>query len=99
MSPLRRLPRKSWVSSAVAKGWSPMPPFCWKLPNSTYICPMSNIKVKVINQSPNALPEYATTGSAGMDLRAHLDGPVVLQPGERQLIPTGLFIELPHGYE
>ena len=57
------------------------------------------IKVKIINQSPNALPEYATAGSAGMDLRAHLETPVVLQPLERQLIPTGLFIELPLGYE
>ena len=60
---------------------------------------MSNITVKVINQSPNALPHYATEGSAGMDIRAHLEAPVVLQPLERQLIPTGLFIELPHGFE
>jgi dUTP pyrophosphatase len=57
------------------------------------------ISVKIINNSPNALPEYATEGSAGMDLRAHLEAPVVLQPLERQLIPTGLFIELPLGYE
>src|SRR5882757_1043735 len=60
---------------------------------------MSKITVKIINQSPNALPEYATEGSAGMDLRAHLEAPVVLQPMERQLIPTGLFMELPLGYE
>lgn len=60
---------------------------------------MSNITVKVINQSPNALPHYATEGSAGMDIRAHLEAPVVLKPLERQLIPTGLFIELPHGFE
>jgi len=66
---------------------------------NTYICGMSTIKVKIINQSGNALPEYATEGSAGMDLRAHLEAPVVLQPLERQLIPTGLFIELPLGYE
>jgi dUTP pyrophosphatase len=64
-----------------------------------YICGMSRIKVKIINNSPNALPEYATEGSAGMDLRAHLEVPVVLQPLERELIPTGLFIELPPGYE
>jgi len=57
------------------------------------------IKVKIINQSSNALPEYATEGSAGMDIRAHLEAPVVLQPLERQLIPTGLFMELPTGYE
>ena len=60
---------------------------------------MSTIKVKIINQSPNALPDYATEGSAGMDLRAHLPGPVVLNPLERQLIPTGLYMELPLGYE
>ena len=60
---------------------------------------MAKIKVKIINQSPNALPEYATEGSAGMDLRAHLEAPLVLRPLERQLVPTGLFIELPHGYE
>jgi dUTP pyrophosphatase len=60
---------------------------------------MSTIKVKIINQSPNALPDYATEGSAGMDLRAHLPGPVILKPLERQLIPTGLYMELPLGYE
>ena len=60
---------------------------------------MSKITVKIINRSPNALPEYATEGSAGMDLRAHLEAPVVLRSLERQLIPTGLFIELPHGFE
>jgi dUTP pyrophosphatase len=66
----------------------------------TYICAMtSKIKVKIINQSPNALPDYATEGSAGMDLRAHLPAPLVLRPMERELVPTGLFIELPLGYE
>jgi dUTP pyrophosphatase len=59
----------------------------------------SKIKVKIINQSSNALPDYATDGSAGMDLRAHLGAPLVLRPMERQLVPTGLFIELPLGYE
>jgi dUTP pyrophosphatase len=59
----------------------------------------AKIKVKIINQSPNALPEYATEGSAGMDLRAHLDAPLILRPMERQLVPTGLFVELPQGYE
>jgi dUTP pyrophosphatase len=57
------------------------------------------VKVKIINQSPNALPDYATEGSAGMDIRAHLPGPLVLKPLERQLIPTGLYMELPLGYE
>ncbi len=60
---------------------------------------MAKIKVRIINQSPNALPDYATVGSAGMDLRAHLEAPLVLRPLERQLVPTGLFIELPQGYE
>src|SRR6476619_1108732 len=60
---------------------------------------MGKIKVRIINQSPNPLPEYATQGSAGMDIRAHLNAPVYLNPLERQLIGTGLFIELPKGYE
>ncbi len=60
---------------------------------------MSKVKVRIINESPNELPEYATEGSAGMDLRAHLPGPLELKPLERQLVPTGLFIELPLGYE
>jgi dUTP pyrophosphatase len=60
---------------------------------------MSDIKVKIINQSPHPLPAYATEGAAGMDLRANLPGPVELQPLERQMIPTGLSIELPPGYE
>jgi dUTP pyrophosphatase len=64
-----------------------------------YICGMSNITVKIINQSPNALPHYATEGSAGMDIRANLKSPLALKPLERQMIPTGLFIELPQGYE
>ena len=55
--------------------------------------------VNVINKSKHALPEYATLASAGMDLRANLDSSVVLGPLERSLIPTGLFIELPVGYE
>lgn len=57
------------------------------------------MRVKVINKSNNSLPEYATSYSAGMDLRANLNEPVTLKPLERALIPTGLFIELPAGYE
>lgn len=57
------------------------------------------IQIKVINKSNNPLPEFATTQSAGVDLRAFIDKPVVLKPFERVLIPTGLFIELPSGYE
>ncbi|MGN6295120.1 MAG: dUTP diphosphatase [Chitinophagaceae bacterium] len=60
---------------------------------------MPTIEIKIINKSANALPEYATTGSSGMDIRANLDIPQTLQPLERTLIPTGLFIELPQGYE
>lgn len=60
---------------------------------------MQKIKVKIVNQSAFPLPEYATTGSAGMDLRANLQNVVILKPLERTLIPTGLFIELPEGYE
>lgn len=58
-----------------------------------------SIKVKIINRSPNPLPEYATEGSAGMDLRADIPAPLTLGPLERALVPTGLFIELPQGYE
>lgn len=57
------------------------------------------MKVKIVNRSKHALPEYATIHSAGMDIRANLDAPVVMKPLERKLIPTGLFIELPEGYE
>jgi len=60
---------------------------------------MPGIEIKIINHSSNPLPEYATAGSSGMDIRAHLEGPVSLQSLERILIPTGLFIELPGGYE
>ncbi len=55
--------------------------------------------VKVINKSKNQLPGYETIHSAGMDLRADLKAPVVLQPMERKLIPTGLYIELPESFE
>lgn len=55
--------------------------------------------VKIINQSGNPLPQYQTSHSAGMDLHANLSEPKVLFPGERKLIPTGLVIELPEGYE
>jgi dUTP pyrophosphatase len=60
---------------------------------------MPAIDIKIINNSGNALPEYATSGSSGMDVRAHLEAPQTLQPFERVLIPTGLFIELPEEYE
>jgi dUTP pyrophosphatase len=55
--------------------------------------------VNVINHSNNPLPEYATSGSSGMDIRAYLESPIEIQPLERVLVPTGLFIELPQGTE
>ena len=60
---------------------------------------MKSIEIKIVNTSSNALPEYATSGSSGMDIRANLDAPQTLQPLERTLVPTGIFIEIPQGYE
>ena len=60
---------------------------------------MNNLIVKIINRSANPLPDYATEGSSGMDVRANIEAPVVLQPMERMLVPTGLFVEIPMGYE
>lgn len=57
------------------------------------------IEIKVVNRGRQPLPQYATKQSAGMDLRANIDEPIVLHPMERRLIPTGLFIALPEGYE
>jgi dUTP pyrophosphatase len=57
------------------------------------------MKIKIVNASRHPLPSYETSSSAGMDLRANLNEPVSLKPLERALIPTGLFIELPIGYE
>lgn len=60
---------------------------------------MKKLAVKIINQSNNPLPTYATEGSSGMDIRASITEPITLAPLERTLVPTGLFIELPQGYE
>lgn len=60
---------------------------------------MKNLTVNIINRSQNPLPHYATSGAAGMDIRASITAPITLQPLERNLIPTGLHIELPEGYE
>ncbi len=57
------------------------------------------MKVKVVNKSKHTLPSYKTEFSAGMDLHANISGKIVLNPGERTLVPTGLFISLPGGYE
>lgn len=60
---------------------------------------MNPLDVKIINQSNNELPAYATIGSSGMDIRAFINEPIVLQPLSRDLVPTGLFVEIPLGYE
>ncbi|MER3499513.1 MAG: dUTP diphosphatase [Chitinophagaceae bacterium] len=60
---------------------------------------MSSVQIKIVNRSGNTLPAYATAGSSGMDIRANLAEPVTLQPMQRLLTPTGLFIELPVGFE
>jgi len=57
------------------------------------------MKIKIVNSSRHPLPEYATPFAAGLDLRANIEQPVVLKPLERALIPTGIYIELPKGYE
>ncbi len=57
------------------------------------------MKVRIVNKSKHDLPSYSTVFSAGMDLRADLDKPRMLKPGERSIVPTGLFVELPRGYE
>ena len=57
------------------------------------------MKVKIINRSRHQLPEYATPQSAGVDLRANIDSPIMLAPLQRTLVPTGLYIALPEGYE
>lgn len=57
------------------------------------------MKIRIVNRSKHPLPKYSTEFSAGMDLQANLDQPIVLEPGQRVLVPTGLFIELPRQYE
>lgn len=59
----------------------------------------SSFPVNIINQSDNPLPHYATSGSSGMDIRAFLSSPMVLKPMERALVPTGIFLEIPDGFE
>jgi dUTP pyrophosphatase len=57
------------------------------------------VKIKIINKSNHTLPHYETLASAGMDLRANIDSPIVLKPLERAIVPTGIFMELPIGFE
>lgn len=60
---------------------------------------MPRLPIKIVNQSAHPLPSYATPGSSGMDIRANIDEPIAIRPLERKLVPTGIFIELPEGYE
>jgi dUTP pyrophosphatase len=60
---------------------------------------MASIEVRIVNHSSHPLPAYATAGSSGLDIRAHIEDPLSFKPLERRLVPTGLFIELPQGYE
>lgn len=60
---------------------------------------MDTVKINIVNKSDNELPHYATAGAAGMDIRANLEAPVTLASLERQLIPSGIFMEIPDGYE
>ena len=86
-----------------------MPRFCWfswrgqrnrnNLLSVSIFVLMPDFEIKIINHSSNPLPEYATTGSSGMDISAGLKETKTLQSLERALIPTGLFIEIPKGYE
>jgi dUTP pyrophosphatase len=57
------------------------------------------VEIKIVNQSANPLPHYATEGSSGLDLRANINEPIKLRSLERTLVPTGLFMEIPQGYE
>ena len=57
------------------------------------------VKVGIVNKSNNELPKYATIGSSGMDIRASIGEPIILKPFERRLIPTGIYVDLPEGYE
>lgn len=60
---------------------------------------MQNLEIKIINKSNNPLPQYATSGASGMDIRAFIKNDIVIKPFERTLVDTGLFLELPLGYE
>ena len=63
------------------------------------IAASEGLSVRLVNKGKHPLPQYATEHSAGMDLRANMDKPIILEPGQRALVPTGLFLELPEGTE
>lgn len=69
------------------------------LTSHPYLCRMQQVLVKIVNHSNNDVPAYATPGSAGMDLKANLPEAIILKPLQRKMVPTGLFIELPDGFE
>lgn len=83
----------------IADDWRDLIIFARYLRNKQEEKDMEIVKVKIINRSNNPLPSYSTEDSAGMDLRAWLKEPMVLEPMQRALVPTGISIELPHGYE
>lgn len=60
---------------------------------------MEKVFIKIINQSSNEIPAYATEGASGLDIRANLESPMILKPLERKMVPTGIFLEIPLGYE
>ena len=76
-----------------------MQPYFLKSEDSCTFAKIISLKVKVINKSSHPLPSYATSGSSGMDLRASLSAPMVLASMERRLIPTGIYLEIPSGFE
>lgn len=57
------------------------------------------LQIRIVNRSKHSLPQYATPGSSGLDLRANLEAPLLLKPMERALVPTGIFVEIPQGFE
>ncbi len=69
------------------------------MPHKTYTMSFDTVRIKVVNTSANPLPAYTTPSAAGMDVRAQLDTPVTIAPGARALIPTGLRMAIPDGYE
>lgn len=73
--------------------------FCLKFVIYKKIVLMESLDIKIVNRSHHQLPSYATVGSAGMDVRANLKHPIVLKPLERVLVPTGLYVEIPEGFE
>lgn len=72
---------------------------CFTLNNNRFTASSTDMKVKIINKSKHDLPQYATELSAGMDMKANIDETIQLKPLERVLVPTGIYLELPKGYE